>query len=250
MSIINISATSQLGNIRSNNEDMILLADTFIRNTSVTTAIDTDVDKRFVIALADGMGGHLAGEVASEVTLKNLHFYIKDLPCQLSKGDFNEAMVNWLESINSIIESMGAADSKHANMGTTLVALVYYEGRFSWLNCGDSRLYRYRDGKLTQLTKDHSLNILTGQQKHSNVVTNCIGAGCTTSFIDSCDITDDLLEGDTYMLCSDGLTDMIDDGQIASMLDCPAVDADMLCKCALDAGGFDNISVCIMRVSE
>ena len=54
-----------MGNIRSNNEDMILLADTFIRNTSVTTAIDTDVDKRFVIALADGMGGHLAGEVAS-----------------------------------------------------------------------------------------------------------------------------------------------------------------------------------------
>lgn len=249
MNIINITASSQVGCIRSNNEDMVLVVDKFLRNDILSTSIDHSKISRYVIGLADGMGGHNGGEVASEQTLRNLHFYINDLPCELSKCDFNEALLNWLDSINAIIESMGASDNELANMGTTLVALIYYNERFCWINCGDSRLYRFRDGKLMQLSNDHSLNIITGQPQHSNVVTNCIGGGCKTSFIDSCDITSDILPSDIYLLCSDGLSDMLSDDIISKLLKDSRITANDLCDAAIASGGLDNVSACLIKIS-
>lgn len=248
MNIINITASSQVGCIRSNNEDMILVVDKFLRNDILSTTIDQRRVSRFVIGLADGMGGHNGGEVASEQTLRNLHFYINDLPPELSKCDFNEALINWLDSINAIIDSMGSLDGELSNMGTTLVAFIYYNGRFCWINCGDSRLYRYRDGNLLQLSKDHSLNIITGQPQHSNVVTNCIGGGCKTSFIDSCDITSDINPSDIYLLCSDGLSDMLSDDIISEMLHESETTANDLCDAAIALGGLDNVSACLLKI--
>ena len=88
---------------------------------------------------------------------------------------------------------------------------------------------------------------MTGQKKHSNVITNCIGAGCKNSYFDFDDITDDFLPGDTYLLCSDGLNDMISDAVIERLMN-EGCTANGLCEAAIAAGGFDNVSVCIFHI--
>ena len=151
MDKFSITAASHVGCIRSNNEDMILVWDRFIRNDSYRTEIYPESINRFVIAVADGMGGHNAGEVASQQAIENLRFFIDDLPVGLSSGDLNEMMAEWLKSINKSIEGRGLSDPSLADMGTTLVGIIYYEHKFYWMNCGDSRLYRLRDGRLTTI---------------------------------------------------------------------------------------------------
>ena len=132
-------------------------------------------------------------------------------------------------------------------MGTTLVGLAYYCGHFYSLNCGDSRLYRLRNGSLKQLTTDHSLNNMLGSSKHSSIITNCIGGGNNHSYMDIVKMTDDVQYSDVYLLCSDGLSDMLDDQQIEVLLKSGG-DADALCQAAIEAGGFDNVSACVIEV--
>ena len=247
MSRIHISAASRVGCVRSNNEDMILAYDKYVRSDVYQTELQSESFDRFVIALADGMGGHQAGEVASELALSNLQFYISDLPKGLTPEAFEEKMVEWIQSINYTVNSKGSVDPSLSGMGTTLVAVIYYGKRFYWLNCGDSRLYQFREGHLRQLTTDHSLNTVTGQSKHSNVITNCIGAGCKGSYIDIREFTSDFRPGDVYLLCSDGLNDMVSDGDIERLLASNAT-ANQLCEAAIANGGFDNVSACVLHV--
>lgn len=247
MGKLTITASSDKGLIRNNNEDMILVRNKYVRNENYRTDLDTDICDRFVVALADGMGGCNAGEIASQEVLSSLHFFIGDLPAKFEAEKFNEAMSEWLHSVNSSLNVRGQEDPEQQGMGTTLVAVILYEKHFYWINCGDSRLYRYRDNVLTQLTTDHSLNELTGEKTHSNMITNCIGAGCNTSYIDMMDFSDDVKPGDKYLLCSDGLSDMVDNHHIGQLLsiNCNAAE---LCHAALNAGGYDNVSVCIMEL--
>lgn len=247
MSRIVITAASRVGCVRNNNEDMIFAYDKFVRSEAYQTEFMTENVDRFVIALADGMGGHLAGEVASADTLENLRFFVSDMPKGLSVSEVNKAMEVWLESIHKIITSKGHADPSMEGMGTTLVAVIYYEGKYFWINCGDSRLYRLRDGKLAQLTTDHSLNTLRGEKRHSNIITNCIGAGCKHTYMDMVEFTDDFRHGDVYMVCSDGLSDMVSDDVIEQMM-INGVSANRLCEAAIEKGGFDNVSVCVFSV--
>lgn len=236
-----------MGCVRKNNEDMVFAYDKFVRSEAYQTEFMTENVDRFVIALADGMGGHLAGEVASADTLENLRFFVSDMPKGLSVSEVNKTMEVWLESIHKIITSKGHADPSMEGMGTTLVAVIYYEGKYFWINCGDSRLYRLRDGKLAQLTTDHSLNTLRGEKRHSNIITNCIGAGCKHTYMDMVEFTDDFRHGDVYMVCSDGLSDMVSDDVIEQMM-INGVSANRLCEAAIEKGGFDNVSVCVFSV--
>lgn len=247
MSRIVITAASRVGCVRNNNEDMIFAYDKFVRSEAYQTEFMTENVDRFVIALADGMGGHLAGEVASADTLENLRFFVSDMPKGLSVSEVNKTMEVWLDSIHKIITSKGHADPSMEGMGTTLVAVIYYEGKYFWINCGDSRLYRLRDGKLAQLTTDHSLNTLRGEKRHSNIITNCIGAGCKHTYMDMVEFTDDFRRGDVYMVCSDGLSDMVSDDVIEQMM-INGVSANRLCEAAIEKGGFDNVSVCVFSV--
>ena len=249
MSKIVLTATSRVGNVRSNNEDMILAYDSFIRSDIYQTVLAPESLDRFVVAVADGMGGHNAGEIASEQVLHNLKFYVNDLPKGLTSGELEEAMNDWLQSIHQTINARGRVNKSMSEMGTTLVALLYYGNRYFWINCGDSRLYRLRNGELHQLTTDHSLVNENGEKRHSNYITNCIGAGCEDTFIDMIDFTPDFLEGDTYVLCSDGLNDMVPDEIIRKML-VEGATANTLCEEAISAGGFDNVSVCVLRVEK
>ena len=246
MITIRMTAASKLGCVRSQNEDMVLVGSQFIRNDGFSTRIDLTNNDRYLVAVADGMGGHNRGDVASSDALHNLQFFFHDLPTGLNPGSFNEAIVGWLDSINIIVASKGKSDEQYKGMGTTLVGLVFYEGEFYTLNCGDSRLYRFRDGVLTQLTSDHSLSNMLGSSHHSNIITNCIGGGCATSFIDIVKITDDVKEGDVYLLCSDGLTDMLPDHAISELL-AGGADANKLCDEAVVAGGLDNVSCSVLQ---
>ena len=249
MSKIVLTAASRVGNVRSNNEDMILAYDRFIRSDIYQTVLAPENLDRFIVAVADGMGGHNAGEVASELVLQNLKFYFNDLPKGLTSGELEEVMNEWLQSIHQTVNARGRANKSMSEMGTTLVGLIYYGKRFFWLNCGDSRLYRLRDGQLELLTTDHSLINANGEKKHSNVITNCIGAGCDDTFIDMIEFTNNFLPGDTYVLCTDGLNDMVPDEVIREMLVNGAT-ANALCEEAINAGGFDNVSVCVLRVEN
>lgn len=224
---------------------MILANDSFVRSDVLQTELMTENRDRFVVAVADGMGGHNAGEVASEMTLANLRYYVNDLPQGMTSIELEEAILEWFHSINNTVNSHGQVNKEQANMGTTLVAILYYQNKYYWMSCGDSRLYRLRDGKMEQLTTDHSLNTLSGQTKHSNVITNCIGAGCTHAYLDLMDMTEDVLPGDAYLLCSDGLNDMVPDVDIERLL-AEKVTANALCEAAIEAGGYDNVSACVL----
>ena len=246
MITIHMTAASKVGCVRSQNEDMVLLGSHFVRNDAFSTRVDLTNSDRYIMAVADGMGGHNRGDVASSDALHNLEFYFHDLPTGLSPESIKDKFEDWLDSINNIIDSKGRSDEQYKGMGTTLVGMAFYEGQFYTLNCGDSRLYRFRDGDLTQLTSDHSLSNMLGSSQHSNVITNCIGGGATSSFIDIVNITDDIKEGDVYMLCSDGLTDMLPDSIIYTLL-AEGSDANTLCDAAVAAGGLDNVSCCVLQ---
>lgn len=233
--------------MREQNEDMILVDSHFVRDDDYKTQLALNRNDRYIVAVADGMGGHNRGDVASSDTLQNLQFYYHDIPLGLDVSRFNEVMVGWLDSINNFIASKGMADKQFKGMGTTLVGFAYYAGDFYSLNCGDSRLYRFRDGVLTQLTTDHSLNNLTGEEKHSNIITNCIGGGCNSSYFDLVQLTADVHAGDIYLLCSDGLTDMVSDVCLSRLL-AQGADADMLCAAAIENGGFDNVSCSLITI--
>lgn len=245
--IFNISVDSRVGCVRENNEDMVLVGEHFVRDDKLHVQVDLAEKDRYLIALADGMGGHNSGEVASSDVLHNIQFYYGDIPSGLTPGDLNESFCEWLESMNNTLDAKGRVDLELKNMGTTFVSLAYYEKEFYWLNCGDSRLYRMRDGKLGQVTTDHSLSNMMGTTAHSNVITNCIGGGCKTSFLDMVQYTENVQPGDVFVLCSDGLNDMISDADIESIL-LSGKNASALCDAAIEAGGYDNVSVVVIRV--
>lgn len=244
---LEISSASRIGCVREQNEDMILVDSHFVRDDDYKTHVTLNHEDRYIIAVADGMGGHNRGDVASSDTLHNLQFYYHDIPSGLSVSEFNEVIVGWLDAINNFVASKGRADEQFKGMGTTLVGMAYYAGDFYSMNCGDSRLYQFRNGVLTQLTTDHSLNTILGSAKHSSIITNCIGGGCGHSYIDLVRMTNDIRPGDKYLLCTDGLTDMVSDKHLTCLL-VDGANANILCEAAIENGGLDNVSACVITI--
>lgn len=244
---LSISAASFIGCVREKNEDMVLVGDRFVRNEEVHTEVSLDESGRYIIAVADGMGGYSGGEVASSETLHSLQYFFSDVPSNMDEQSLKGALDSWLRNIISRIQSLSRTKPELADLGTTLVAFIYHNHNFYWINCGDSRVYRMNNGFLSQLSTDHSLNEEMGQERHSHVVTNCIGGGSGQGFIDFVCVTDNVHSGDRFMLCSDGLTDMLNDGIIESLLENGA-DAVALCHEAEERGGFDNVSVAVIEV--
>lgn len=244
-----VSAVSDTGHVRNNNEDMILAGNKKVRDADCYEVMDIADDNKIVLAVADGMGGYECGEVASQKVIDSLLFYVNDIPARLSEEEFRKCMNDWVANECRLIESMGDEDPKMATMGTTLVALICYGGCFYTINCGDSRLYRMREGVLTQLSHDHTPEAELGIARRSHSITNCIGGGCTTTYLDIENITERVLPDDIFLLCSDGLTDMLNDVSIASIMRCDNgfVNAQSLVDSALVAGGVDNVSVCLAK---
>jgi PPM family protein phosphatase len=244
---LDIKATSDKGRMRTNNEDMILVNGTFLRDNTMHRHVEVNDKGKYIIAIADGMGGHNGGEVASEIVLKSLCYLFRRLAGNLNISSFNEVVYVWMDKINKRLEKKGNESVALYGMGTTLVGFIVYENKFFWINCGDSRIYRYHSGMLSQISNDHSLNNLMGVHEHSHVIVNCIGGGCKTSYIDLVEFTESVVDGDIFILCSDGLTDMLGDIEIERVLATGGA-SEELCAAAIMAGGYDNISVCVVKV--
>ncbi|MDW8121140.1 MAG: Stp1/IreP family PP2C-type Ser/Thr phosphatase [Armatimonadota bacterium] len=212
-----------------------------------------------IAAVADGMGGHAAGEVASRLALTAFLQSMKDALSQWLEG----VAINWTDRLADAFNQANKRVYEEArelanNMGTTLVAIVL-DGSSAYLgNVGDSRAYRFREERLEQITKDHSLvqqfidaGLLTKDRARfhpqKNVITQAIGLERELS-VDL--ITTDWRAGDLWLLCSDGLSDMMDDLEIEDVLYSELNlqrAAERLIQKANEAGGDDNITVILIR---
>jgi protein phosphatase len=233
------------GRVRTNNEDSIALDETC-----------------GVAVLADGMGGYAAGEVASGMACDfikaELGRWLHEAAVNASDGDVKRAMDICVDNANRAIFGAANSNPTYAGMGTTLVLGVFRSGRLILGHIGDSRGYRWREGTLQQITKDHSLlqeqidaGILTPEQAqfaaNKNLVTRALGVEDLVLMETH---LHDVQSGDIYLMCSDGLSDMLRDQQIADVIaahtNLPEM-GEALVAAANDAGGRDNIAVVLVR---
>lgn len=245
MITISVDVQSNKGIVRPNNEDMVLVSSKMVRDSFMMTKVLLNAKERYILAVADGMGGHQSGEVASEIVAFDLAAYFKSLPNHLSSMEIQSRFQHWIKEEHIQLLDKGLEDQKYVGMGTTLVVLVVYEGKIFWMNCGDSRIYRFRNGCLVQLSNDHSLENMTGRKGHANIICNSIGAG-ESSYFDIEDITSCVFNHDTFMLCSDGLSNMLSNDELENGLN-NHLHAEDFVGLACKAGGTDNISICLAQ---
>lgn len=208
--------------------------------------------------LADGMGGHLAGEVASAMAGDLLQAQLPQLTAMQGDEALCEGLRQAVEAANRAIHEQAAADIQRHNMGTTLIAALFHDGQLTAASVGDSRLYRLRGGRLEQLSHDHSLvqelvdeGMMSREEAavsaHKNVITRALGLAEAVE-VDLCQLP--LEAGDRYLLCSDGLSDKLGDDELATQLqggELTAV-AQRLVDEAKARGGEDNISVILVSI--
>ncbi len=215
-----------------------------------------------VVVLADGMGGYNAGEIASAMATT---FIKTELGRWMAEGghesngrELKRAMEICIDNANRSIFNAANANPQYTGMGTTLVMGVFQGPRAMIGHVGDSRCYRLREDKLVQITRDHSLlqeqidaGLISAEQAkfatHKNLVTRALGVEDTVLLEVNEYRADD---GDLYVFCSDGLSDMVDDDQIAAILGRDGTleeKSQALVDAAIDGGGRDNISVILAQ---
>ena len=242
---LEISANSDKGGVRERNEDMILIGKKAIRDSSISKKININKTDRFIIAVADGIGGHKRGDIASEIVTKELSDFIYKLPSGLTVNELARKFDLWVQMTHRNVAQRGINNQDYIGMGTTLVALIIYEEIILWINCGDSRIYRLRNNILTQLSEDHTLAALTGNTSiPSNIITNSIGAG-ELAYLDMEDMSGLIFDQDAFLLCSDGLSDVLSDEVIEEMLLKSSLD--QLVNYAIANGSVDNVSACLVK---
>lgn len=241
MRALDATAVTDRGRTRKRNEDAYHVGDS-------------------VFAVADGMGGHLAGDVASATAL----LPVKSLDGQVfpDPASAQAALLDAVLAANAAVVRKAADEPDLRGMGTTLTAAIVEGRRLHVAHVGDSRAYLFRDGDLTQLTRDHTLVahlIDEGQiteeeaahHPHRSIITRAIGVDVD---LDVDTMTIDLQDGDQLLLCSDGLTGPVDDTLIEEILSDTdlAIDAatDRLVDAANEAGGPDNITVVLLRYED
>jgi PPM family protein phosphatase len=243
-------SATDTGRSRNNNEDSV--------------AVHEDAG---LTVLADGMGGYNAGEVASGMATSfiktELGRWLIEASSHASDTDVRRAMDICVDNANRAIFNAANSNPQYAGMGTTLVVGAFRDGRLLLGHVGDSRGYRFREGRLVQITHDHSLlqeqidsGLITPEQAafsaNKNLVTRAVGVEDTVLLETH---LHEVLPGDIYLLCSDGLSDMLDDDRIAQVLQDEVDDqapldgpGQALIGAANDAGGKDNIAVVLVRV--
>jgi serine/threonine protein phosphatase PrpC len=235
------AARTDTGVVRSGNEDSYMM-----------------LPDRGVFIVADGMGGHAAGEVASDMAVRIIARELGSLR-GLTDDEAGERMRHAIIEANAAIFDRTLTEQDKRGMGTTTTAMVLLPQRFLLGQVGDSRAYMLRDGRMLQLTKDHSyvqeqvdLGLLTEEQArvhpYSNVITRCIGANA--------EVVPDLYfghlrTGDVLLLASDGLTGMLEDEQLSVILKGeggPQHWVDRLINEANRRGGLDNITALVIKI--
>lgn len=236
---------SDIGHIRKNNEDVFL------------------AQKEYgFFALADGMGGHKAGEIAASEAVRFVASSIEELFVETEKvhsifdlSSFNKLCI---ENANLWVHHLGRKKREYHGMGTTLCTLLFHDRSLIYGHVGDSRIYRFREGLLEQLTTDHSLlaeMLAKGEIvkeslqnfPHKNILTRAIG---TQKEVEAEIHVAPVIENDLYLMCSDGLTDQVPDQTIKEILtETKDIQkgAASLVEEAKKRGGHDNITVLLIR---
>ncbi|TFG87883.1 MAG: Stp1/IreP family PP2C-type Ser/Thr phosphatase [Chromatiales bacterium] len=250
----NIVELSDTGKVREHNED----------------AISTNVDSGLLV-LADGMGGYNAGEVASGIAVRTV---LELVPAACAREVRNATdpetslmrqtiiLRDAIARANRVIHQTAHMQPECANMGTTIVACLFYDNRVSIAHVGDSRLYRYRRDRFEQLTMDHSLlqelvdrgfysQEEAARSTNRNYVTRALGVD-TVVQVEVQEL--EVQEGDIFLLCSDGLPDMVEDEDIHLTISTFSANLEMagqqLIQLSNDHGGKDNVSVILTQVVE
>jgi protein phosphatase len=244
---LEVTALTDVGSVRQYNEDSL--------------AIDAG---RGIVAIADGMGGHRAGEVASrmaaDVLLTGLARAADRFRPHAQPSGPALAVTECIKRANRTIYEAGRADARYRGMGTTLALAVFFDDEVTLAHVGDSRVYRVRGGRLTLLTRDDSLlrdqvdlGVISAAEAHQShnrsLVTRALGVYESVSPHVQQDAA---RPGDLYLVCSDGLNDLVPDDDIELIL--TELDANLplaaqvLVQAAKDNGGLDNVSVILARV--
>ena len=243
---LHVSAGSQMGCVRDHNEDMILIDTETYRDAYTTRTFNLGEEQPCIVAVCDGLGGHAAGEIASQDAAQELGNHVATLSHILSPGELHADLESWSQEEHLYLLQQGLEHPEQRGMGTTLVAVLVYRNRFYLINCGDSRCYLSSADMLRQLSTDHSLFNISNDLKDRHTLTNCLGASAD-SYIDFTDITPCITSGSRLLLCSDGLSDMCPDSLLQQLLSQRA-DAPTLIASAYEAGGLDNVSAIIVDV--
>ncbi len=263
---VTYAAATHPGRVRRTNEDNFAIVRRRRTRDVLLTSLNASslpeaADEAYVFSLADGMGGHSAGEVASQAALEVAwYFGGNELKWPMILGEhesleLESKLQTYGQLIDQVLRQMVKADPSLEGMGTTIVA-AYSFGLEAYVgNIGDSRAYIFRNHELLRLTRDHTLAeqlIERGMMdaddpevdQFSHVLVNCLGGSSDGAVAEIHHLS--LQNGDVLLLCSDGLTDMVEDREIAAMLDDrQSLDqaADGLIELALEAGGHDNVTV-------
>ncbi|HME47984.1 PP2C family protein-serine/threonine phosphatase [Mycobacterium sp.] len=234
--VLRYAARSDRGLVRANNEDSVYAG-------------------ARLLALADGMGGHAAGEVASQLVIAALAHLDDDEP----GGDLLSKLDQAVREGNAAIAAHVELDPELEGMGTTLTAILFAGNRLGLVHIGDSRGYLLRDGELTQITKDDTFvqtlvdeGRITAEEAHSHPQRSLIMRALTGHEVEPTLIMREAHAGDRYLLCSDGLSDPVSYETILEALQLPDVaeSADRLIELALRGGGPDNVTVVVADVVD
>jgi len=246
------------------------LTDTGIVRAKNEDAIGFDSALGLVV-LADGMGGHRGGAIASGMTVDTVIDKLQQSLPEINSGEIDEASGFSRESIciqdavveaNQMVFQASEANPDHKGMGTTVVVLQFYNNSFSLAHIGDSRCYRLRAGKFEQITKDHSLlqelidrGFYTVEEARKSMNKNLVTRALGIDPVVMPDIQEDIvLKNDIYLLCSDGLTDLVEDQDIYLTIMQFSANleeaAKQLITKANQNGGKDNISVMLCRIDD
>jgi len=237
---------TDIGKKRENNEDNIYIPEA---NESL---------KLFI--LADGMGGANAGEKASQIAIKVVRDYVRNnfIKIERTKDALEQLLQGAIRKANIEIFRLSQAHEEYRGMGTTLIVVLIYRGRIHIGHIGDSRVYRIRQNVFRQITKDHSFvqnlvkqgEITLEEAKNhpqKNVLLKVLGC---EERVSPDIITKGFVKGDIILVCSDGLTNMVDDKYIYETIMKNIFDVRVACKKLIDLanrnGGLDNVSVIII----
>jgi serine/threonine protein phosphatase PrpC len=230
---------SDIGLVRTNNEDAAHAG-------------------RRLVALADGIGGMPSGELASAIVVQALATLDAEPDGPAPMRDALAALKGAVEVANQQILEAGESDTSHDGMGTTVTALLLSGEEIALLNVGDSRCYLHRDGELSQLTKDDTLvqtlvdqGILTADEARVHPRRSIVTQALQGLSYEATSAVHPVRPGDRFLLCSDGLSDMVVDKVIGDTLNAYSdlrECAEHLVKLALDAGASDNVTVVVADV--
>ncbi len=235
-----MTAATDTGSVRRMNQDCVCI-----------------VPELDVAVLADGLGGHQAGEIASRMAVDAIIRHFGDRAAFAGAADAAERMLEAVNAANAEVYSSSRQFSHMEGMGTTLVATHVCNGRVIIGHIGDSRCYRFRKGELAQLTEDHTLatRLLRGNPAgivpdySHHILDKALG---TQPFCEPDILDREVLAGDVLLLCSDGLSGVVADTETAGILahgsDDPESCVDNLIDACLKAGAPDNVSVILVRI--